>query len=341
MSDTTITRNWQSRRFLLTINNPDDYGYTEESLKLKLGSLKSCIYYCFSKEIGNVEHTPHYHVYIVYKYPKLFSTIKKAFPEAHIDKVLGTHSQARDYVLKDGKWKDTDKEDTRIDGTQIEFGTLPPDRASTSDIKGVIYELIKDGLSTYEILELHPECMGDISTIERVRLILKEEEYRHTFRKLEVTYIYGKTGTGKSRSVMEQWGYENVYRVTDYAKHPFDTYNGQDVVVFEEFRSSLQIQDMLNYLDGYPLTLPARYSNKVACFTKVYILTNIPLESQYQNIQRESAETWNAFLRRINKVICYKSAGNIIEYNSMSEYLCRNAFFHEPDDIDKEEIPFT
>ncbi len=31
---------------------------------------------------------------------------------------------------------------------------------------------------------------------------------------------------------------------------------GQDVIVFEEFRSSLKIQDMLNYLDGYPCELP-------------------------------------------------------------------------------------
>ena len=43
-------------------------------------------------------------------------------------------------------------------------------------------------------------------------------------------------------------------KVTDYI-HPFDTYKGQDILIFEEFHSNLKIQDMLNYLDGYPLDL--------------------------------------------------------------------------------------
>ena len=57
---------------------------------------------------------------------------------------------------------------------------------------------------------------------------------------------------------------------------------------------------MLNYLDGYPLTLPARYSDKIACFDTVFIISNIPLSDQYKNIQTEQPETFNAFLRRIH-----------------------------------------
>ena len=40
----------------------------------------------------------------------------------------------------------------------------------------------------------------------------------------------------------------------------------------------------------------------VACFDTVYITSNIPLEQQYQEIQRKELETWNAFLRRIHTV---------------------------------------
>ena len=101
--------------------------------------------------------------------------------------------------------------------------------------------------------------------------------------------------------VMEKYGYSAVYRVTDYS-HPFDGYKGQDVIIFEEFRSSLSIGDMLNYLDGYPLELPCRYANKVACYTKVYMISNIPLEQQYRNVQVDNPETWNAFRRRIKQV---------------------------------------
>ena len=100
---------------------------------------------------------------------------------------------------------------------------------------------------------------------------------------------------------MEFHGYENVFRVTNYA-HPFDNYKGESVIVFEEFRSSLPIADMLNYLDGYPLTLPCRYADKVACYTTVYIASNIPIEEQYVSTQHNESETYNAFLRRIHNI---------------------------------------
>ena len=70
---------------------------------------------------------------------------------------------------------------------------------------------------------------------------------------------------------------------------------------------------MLNYLDIYPLNLPARYSDRVACYTEVYITSNISLENQYKDIQKKRPEQWKAFLRRIDKVIEYKPDGTTIE----------------------------
>ena len=138
---------------------------------------------------------------------------------------------------------------------------------------------------------------------------------------------------------MERYGYENVYRVTDY-KHPFDTYKGQDILIFEEFHSNIKIQDMLNYLDGYPLDLPCRYNNKVACYTKVYITSNMSLRDQYVNIQREYEETWNAFLRRIGTVKTFGQNG-LIKCESVHDFLYG---FHSPEEYAQienyPEIPF-
>lgn len=81
---------------------------------------------------------------------------------------------------------------------------------------------------------------------------------------------------------------------------------------------------MLNYLDIYPLELPCRYMNKVACFNKVYITSNIDLDMQYRAIQKESPETWRAFLRRIHKVMYFEDINkhqlfHLDEYNERSE----------------------
>ena len=85
---------------------------------------------------------------------------------------------------------------------------------------------------------------------------------------------------------MDRYGDGNVYRVTNY-KHPFDGYKGEPVILFDEFRSSLPLPDMLNYLDVYPLMLPSRYADRVACYTRVFIVSNIPLEEQYQMCIRD------------------------------------------------------
>ena len=92
--------------------------------------------------------------------------------------------------------------------------------------------------------------------------------------------------------------------------------HGQDVLVFEEFNSQINIEEMLNYLDIYPLSLPARYSDKVARYTKVYITSNLPLTHQYYDVQHNRPKTWEAFLRRIHRILEYKKDGSIIEHKS-------------------------
>lgn len=220
----------------------------------------------------------------------------------------GTALQNKEYVSKAGKWEQDRKHETCINGTFEEWGEMPVERQEARNDLADIYSMIKQGMSNYEIMEQVPDIMLQLDKIEIARQTIRDEMFADKWRDLTVEYIYGDTGTGKTRTIMEKYGYRNVYRVTDYL-HPFDGYMGQDVILFEEFRSSLSLGDMLKYLDGYPVVLPCRYANRQACFTKVYIVTNIPLSKQYPNAQNESIGDFLAFLRRINKVKHYTADG--------------------------------
>lgn len=289
--------NSQSRKWNMTLNNPDKYNITHDSLKAQFLEFKSLIYWCMSDEIGE-QGTPHIHFYMAFSSAMRFSTIKNRFPNVHIEMANGTSQQNRDYTFKEGK-HENDK--TNLRETHEEYGDLPVERQGQRNDIHDLYDMIKGGLSDFDIIDSNPDYLTMLDKIERARQVITENKFKSTFRELEVTYITGKTASGKTRGVMEKYGYENVYRVTDYL-HPFDGYKNQDVVIFEEFRSSLKLQDMLNYLDGYPLPLPARYNNKVACFTKVYLLTNIDLHQQYEDVQIKYPTSWLAFLRRIKNV---------------------------------------
>lgn len=295
-----MPRKPSSRKFQLTINNPADHGYTHERIRTTLSEFSGALYWCMCDEVGE-QGTPHTHVYVVFKSSTMFDTLHGKFYGAHIEQANGSNKENRDYVRKEGKWLDDAKHETNLADTFEEWGELPPDRTKQESQSERIVQMIRDGKSNVEILDECPTAFSKLSHIEQTRQTLLAEVNKDKWRDLTVTYLWGDSGAGKTCSVMEQYGYSNIYRITDYA-HPFDGYKGQDVVVFEEFRSNLLVGDMLNYLDGYPVELPCRYANKVACYTKVYIISNIPLEQQYPNVQTDSPETWAAFRRRIHHV---------------------------------------
>lgn len=298
----------QSRKWLLTINNPSVHGFEHDRIKELLSELKSISYWCMADEVGNKGKTPHTHIFIYSSGGIRFSTLKRRFPPADLEMARGSAVQCMEYVSKTGKHANTDKAETRVEGTFEEWGDLPVERPGARNDLSDLYDMIRSGVSDYQILEQMPDAMVRLDHIDRTRQLVIQERFKDIRRDLHVTYIFGAGGLGKTRYVLDKYGYSNVYRVVDYV-HPFDNYRAQDVIFFDEFRSGIPLGLMLQYMDGYPLELPCRYNNKWACYTKVYIASNIPLQQQYQYEQGESYESWLSFLRRIHEVREYRYDG--------------------------------
>ena len=179
-----------------------------------------------------------------------------------------------------------------------------------------LVQCIRAGMSNTEIIDEFPNLAFRIRDIDVLRQTLLAEKYAVENRPLDVSYIYGASGTGKTRGIYRKHDPKSICRITNYRASrgiSFDGYTGQDVLVFEEFNSQIPIEDMLNYLDVYPLLLPARYSDRTACYTKVYITSNIPLDKQYRMEQIDRPETWKAFLRCIHNVTQYMADGSVWE----------------------------
>lgn len=340
-----LKKDTQLRAAQLTINNPDKKKITHKIIIENANKIQSLDYICLCDEIGE-QGTLHTHIYLHFKNPVRFSRIKSLYETAHIEASLGTPQDNIDYIRKEGKWKDTEKETTNLKDTFEEYGERPKSQQGKRNDLVQLYDMIKNGYSTAEIIEIIPETgVRYADKIDRIRLILQEEKYKSERRlNLKVNYIYGDTGTGKSRFILDTHNDENCYRVTDY-NHPFDMYMGQEVLVFEEFRSSLKLSDMLNYLDVYPLVLPARYSQKWAMYQTVYLISNWDFESQYSELQNisEQRSSYEAFKRRINGYVkVFNKSGVIDTYDTLEEYLKRNEKQKniELDDYEQEELPF-
>jgi hypothetical protein len=276
----------RSRGWILTINYKESEPMTNEQLLKSITDMNGIKYTAFQLEQGE-KGTKHHQIYISFAHAKSFDTIKNNFPTAHIEIIKGTPQQASDYCTK---------EDSRI-GDHITWGELPQ-QGKRTDLEE-IYEMLKEGVPNNEIRETYPsQYMRYKNNINSIQQEILEEKYSKIYRVLDVIYLYGETGIGKTRYVMEKYEYQNVYAISNY-KNPFDSYKGENVIIFEEFRSSLPIEEMLRYLEGYPIKLRARYGDKVACYTKVYIISNWTFNQQYENIQVAHPKTFDAFERRI------------------------------------------
>ena len=350
MNADTSCKRWQ-----LTINNPntplldsdgnpilDTNGnqviFDHETIKAILEEyFKTFLYGCMADEMGSTYHT---HLYTVFTSRVRFSMLKRYFPTAHIEKAKGITSENINYIKKEGEWEGTDKAETSIEGTFEEWGVRPADTRGKNHEMTELYELVKEGLSDAEIIAINQDYILNLDKISFLRTTLLKDEFKGRLRtEIKVIYISGKTGPGKTYGVLEEHGAENVFRATDY-KHPFDHYQNQPVLVFDEFRSNLPLSDMLNYLDIYPLELPARYSNRFACYTTVYIISNWKLEDQYHDKQQDDQVSWKAFLRRIHEVRVFTEYKTYTTYNSVEEYMNRDTEFREVTEAEKQEIPF-
>lgn len=147
-----VATNVQARAYQLTLNNPLTYGMTHEKIKEILTAIPSLDYACLCDEIGE-QGTPHTHVYLKTRNPLKFKTLKNKFPTAHLEKAQGTPQENRDYIRKDGKWKDTEKKETNLPETFEEIGELPKNQQGERTDIETLYNLVKEGYSNAEILE--------------------------------------------------------------------------------------------------------------------------------------------------------------------------------------------
>ncbi|MSS84178.1 hypothetical protein FYJ24_05230 [Actinomycetaceae bacterium WB03_NA08] len=250
----------------------------------------------------------HFQVYVEHTSPIKFTTLRNKFPKGHFEPRRGSKRQAYEYVTK---------EDSRVvgeDACHIETGSidLKDNQGKRSDLVVFHDAIMEQGMSAQEVMREYPGAYRYASNLEALQNARDQEHFSTQMRDIEVTYIHGAPGVGKTRYVFDKYDPARVYRVTDY-KHPFDAYHGQDVLVLDEFDSQINFDLLMNVLDRYPLELPARYRNKWAGYTKVVIISNLPLADQYQDIYWSQRKRWGAFIRRIHHAFEMTPGGLLVK----------------------------
>ena len=209
----------------------------------------------------------------------------------HVEKTKGSPLANYEYCTK---------AKTRV-GEIYEYGTAPfNNQGKRTDIINFT-KAVLEGESEESIIENYPRQYCTYTKaydkLKAIRLKTASNQFRH----LEVEVIVGPTGCGKTRHVFDTHGYDKVYKLEQDGSSNvwWDGYEGQDVLLIDDFYGWIKPGFLLNVLDGYPLRLPIKGSHVYANYTKVYITSNVSVTDWYTNIPNNVKD---ALLRRINKV---------------------------------------
>lgn len=268
--------------YCFTVNN-----YTDEDAKAVDELAQSCDYAIYGYEIGN-QGTDHIQGYI-YKRNKIsFNTIKRCIPRAHIEIARGSPKSNQQYCSKGGNYE--------------EYGFLPR-QGSRNDIAEFRDAILED-LSEEEILMNYPEMMAKYDRFyQRCRNIVLKKKAKKMYQP-EVIVITGDPGSGKTRHVYDNNNHEDIYKmeVGDGSANSifWDNYNGESVILIDDFHNNFKLDYMLRLLDRYPMKLNIKGSHTWKCAKKIYITSNIETDRWYPNCPEIHRK---ALYRRITKRI--------------------------------------
>lgn len=284
MAEAKENKSKKARNVCFTINLKDG----RAAWRMNLGSIyeenKDKIKYVVAQLEMGEEKTLHYQGYVEFTSQVLYNTIKRVFncEWMHLEARRGSAQQASEYCKK---------EEGRVEGPW-EFGEISG-QGKRSDIHEAV-DLIKKGAPMKQVATEHSVAFVKYHKgfKELQRVIQGAQRRPHDEMRL---YIWcGPPGCGKTWWANEL--FPEAYQASDTEQGWFDGYDGEKVIVFDEFCSKFPLQQLLKLCDGQPMQCQTKGGWVNICATTIVIISNNTLDSLYDTHSNKAA-----FSRRVNE----------------------------------------
>lgn len=255
------------RNAVFTINN---YTVQDITLLCELYEAKGN-YLVAGFEMGESK-TPHIQGYIELTNRMRLNTLKKNLPRAHIENRKGKAEEASNYCKKEGNF--------------CEFGKMK-EQGKRTDLDNVRTLALEGGMRE----------VSSVCSAQQIRVAEKFLTYNEEGRnwKPTVIWIWGETGTGKSKTAREICG-EDVYCKNTGSKW-WDGYDRHEDVIIDDFRDSWwEITYMLGLLDRYEFQVEVKGGMR-QFVPKQIVITSAQNPA---NCYRGTGEAIKQLLRRID-----------------------------------------
>lgn len=166
--------------------------------------------------------------------------------------------------------------------------------------------MIDNGASNLDLANFNfPIYISCFRGLDKYRLLTQIKRNWPT----DVFVLQGPTGTGKSRWCLEN--FPDAY--WKQRSQWWDNYNGEEVVILDEFYGWLPFDLLLRICDRYPLMVETKGGQIQFQAKKVIITTNAIPERWYKNVYFES------FVRRVKEWHIFPVWGMHVFFNTYKE----------------------
>lgn len=259
------------KSWIFTLNN-----YTEAQCDYIKG-LEGIQRIAVGKERG-ASGTPHLQGVICWKTPKRFTQMKKLIPDAHWEKCMDL-DMAFNYCRKEL--------DMLCDVNNGRQG-------ARRDLDRV-YDAVEAGTPFDVFVREERPSLQHMAVFRTARLALMPD--RPLMTNLQVIWLYGDSGTGKSRRAYES----GAFRIPSYKW--WDGYDGQPIIWFDEVRGDFcKYHEWLKLLDIYPFQVEVKGGWVKAQFHTVYITSDRSPTDMWASY---TTENMRQLLRRVTEVVRY------------------------------------
>ena len=248
-------------------------------------SLKKGIRYMIvGKEICPTTKRQHYQGYISYNNGKTFKQTKKWFglDKIHLEIAKADDFKNQAYCEKEGN-------------LLLEKGE-PIKQGKRSDIRHAV-DIVKETSSISKVLdEVH-----NYQAVRHAELYLKYKEKKRPVQPIQVIWIHGSSGKGKTRKVYDDNKDEDIFTPVNYKW--WEGYDGHKIVLIDDIRKDFcKFHELIKMIDIYPYRVETKGGSRQVQFTKLYITS---CYSPYEMWGHRDGETdgYKQLERRITQTI--------------------------------------
>lgn len=252
----------------------------------------------YGHEMGDKEGTSHLQGYVYLHNQSTLTALKKriGIKEIHLEGAKGSPEQNFDYCTK----QDTEN--------YYERG-IRPKQGRRTDLTNINQE-IHSGTSMRALCEKDISLQG----IKHAEALLKYVEQPRPIGLIEVIWIHGPTGTGKTKYVYNH--YNDIFRPISFKW--WEGYDAHETVLIDEFRKDFcKFHQLLSpLLDIYPFRVETKGGSRQARYNTLIITSCYHPAEVY-----DTREDVHQLLRRITKRIFIKKK-NVIQIYTDAQEIC-------------------